>query len=120
MGRPGPVVVESMSGQREGVNVRATGVFTHGDDRITLSLEFVLGPPARFVRGTHRSRIAGESTESPVSSRIRHVSRGTEHRGVDRRRVPFREPGGRFEVSTSVSSHSVGPAPVTLIRTLFG
>ena len=64
----GPVVVESMSGQREGVNVRATGVFTHGDDRITLSLEFVLGPPARFVRGTHRSRIAGESTESPVSS----------------------------------------------------
>ncbi len=64
----GPVVVESMSGQRDGADVRANGVFTHGEDRMTLSLEFVLGPPARFVRGTHNSRIAGQVVESPVSS----------------------------------------------------
>ena len=64
----GPVVVESMSGQRDGADVRATGVFSHGEDRMTLSLEFVLGPPARFVRGRHSSRIAGQFIESPVSS----------------------------------------------------
>ena len=64
----GPVVVESMSGQRDGADVRATGVFTHGEDRMTLSLEFVLGPPARFVRGRHSSRIAGQFVDGPVSS----------------------------------------------------
>ena len=64
----GPVVIESMSGQRTGSDVRATGVFSHGDDRMTLSLVFVLGPPARFVGGYQNSRIAGESVESAVSS----------------------------------------------------
>ena len=64
----GPVVVESMSGRRDGADVRATGVFAQGEDRITLSLEFVLGPPARFVRGRHSSRIGGQFVESPVSS----------------------------------------------------
>ena len=64
----GPVVVRSMSGRRDGADIRATGVFSHGEDRMTLSLEFVLGPPARFVRGRHSSRIAGQFIESPVSS----------------------------------------------------
>ena len=62
----GPVVVQSMSGQRRGVDVEATGVFTMGEDRMTLSMTFVLGPPARFVEGRHRSRIGEEVFEGRV------------------------------------------------------
>ena len=64
----GPVVVASMSGQRRGADVEATGVFTWGEDSMTLSMTFVLGPPARFVEGRHSSRIGGESFEGVVSA----------------------------------------------------
>jgi hypothetical protein len=64
----GPVVVESVSGQRRGANVEATGVFRLGEDRMTLSMSFVLGPPARFVEGRHSSRIGGESVEGLLSA----------------------------------------------------
>ena len=64
----GPVIVQSVTGRREGADVNATGVFTQARNRMTLSLEFVLGPPPRFVRGTHISRIGGKSFESAVSS----------------------------------------------------
>jgi len=62
----GPIVVESMSGQRRGADVDATGIFTRGEDRMTLSMAFVLGPPARFVEGSHTSRIGGENFEGMV------------------------------------------------------
>ena len=64
----GPVLIESMSVERDGAEVRATGVFLHGEDRITLSMELFLEPPARFVSGNHSSRIAGEAFAGPVSS----------------------------------------------------
>ncbi len=64
----GPVVVESMSGRRTGADVDAIGVFARGEDRMTLSMAFVLGPPARFVEGRHSSRIGGESFEGVVSA----------------------------------------------------
>ena len=63
-----PLVVDSMSVERDGATVRATGVFTGGEDRITLSLELFLEPPARFVTGSHRSRIAGAALEGAVTS----------------------------------------------------
>ena len=62
----GPVVVESMFGVRDGPDVRATGVFTQGQDRMTLSLEFILDNPTRFVRGRQNSGISGQLIESPV------------------------------------------------------
>lgn len=65
----GPVIIESMAVDRDGAEVRATGVFLHGEDnRITLSMELFLEPPARFVSGNHSSRIAGEAFAGPVSS----------------------------------------------------
>ena len=38
----GPVVVESMSGARRGADVEAVGVFTRGEDQMTLSMTFIL------------------------------------------------------------------------------
>lgn len=64
----GPVVVESVSGQRRGADVEATGVFRFGEDRMTLSMSFVLGPPARFVEGRHSAQIGGESFEGLLSA----------------------------------------------------
>ena len=64
----GPVVVESLSGQRRGADVEATGVFTLGQDRVTLSMNVVLGPPARFVEGRYSSRIGGEFFEGLLSA----------------------------------------------------
>lgn len=65
----GPVIIESMSVERDGAEVRATGVFLHGEhNRITLSMELFLDPPTRFVSGNHSSRIAGEEFAGPVSS----------------------------------------------------
>ena len=64
----GPVNVESMIGDRRGSDVDATGVFTLGEDRMMLSMEFVLGPPARFVEGRHSSRIGQASFEGPLSA----------------------------------------------------
>ena len=64
----GPVLIESMSVERDGPEVRATGVFLHDEDRITLSMELFLEPPARFVSGNHSSRIAGEAFAGPASS----------------------------------------------------
>ena len=109
----GPVIVQSVTGRRAGADVNATGVFTQAENRMTLSLEFVLGPPPRFVRGTHNSRIGGKSFESAVSSESVTFLRRTKHRTGDRRGVSFRRPERRFEVSTSVSPNPTGPAPVT-------
>lgn len=64
----GPVVIDSVTGGRDGAEIRATAVFSRGEDRIMLELELYLDPPARFVRGRHRSRLAGEDIEGPVSS----------------------------------------------------
>ncbi len=64
----GSVDVESMVGDRRGSDVDATGVFTLGGDRMMLSMEFVLGPPARFVEGRHNSRIGQTSFEGSLSA----------------------------------------------------
>lgn len=64
----GPVVVESMAGQRRGSEVEATAVFTHGNDRVTLSMQIVLGPPARFVEGNHMSLLEGASFVGPATA----------------------------------------------------
>lgn len=63
-----PVVVESFSVDRAGDEVRATGTFLRADDRITLAIELYLEPPARFVDGSHVSRIGGSQFTGPLAS----------------------------------------------------
>jgi hypothetical protein len=62
----GPLAIESVDVDRAGEDVRASVVLTAGQDRIAIEqdriaieMELYLEPPARFVRGTHQSRIGG-------------------------------------------------------------
>lgn len=64
----GSLVLESMSVVRGGDEVRANALFRRGEDRITLSIELFLEPPARFVAGSHTSRIAGSAFKGPLAA----------------------------------------------------
>ena len=64
----GAVVIESMSVERDGAEVRATGAFSHGEDQITLSFELFLEPQARFVSGNHSSRISGQAVAGLIAA----------------------------------------------------
>lgn len=94
----GSVVVESMRGSRDGADVEAMAVVTHGDDRFMLEIVLHLEPPARFVSGRHESVmdgqpvtgtldadsvdfLGGQSTASSVGGIYRFEGpRGVEHR----------------------------------------
>jgi hypothetical protein len=64
----GPVVVESMRGTRDGADVQAAAIVTRGDDRLVLTIELHLDPPARFVAGSHESVIAGVSFQGGLTA----------------------------------------------------
>lgn len=63
-----PLVVESLVVDRAGDEVHSSVVLTEGLDRIALSMELYLQPPARFVRGSHESRIGGTEFDGTLTS----------------------------------------------------
>lgn len=62
------LIIESLEVDRAGDEVHASVVLTKGEDRIALSMELYLEPPARFVSGSHESRIAGVGFSGPLTS----------------------------------------------------
>lgn len=64
----GPMSIESMAVERAGDTVRTTAVFVQGQDRVTLTFEMFLEPPARFVEGSQISTIGGKPFAGPVSA----------------------------------------------------
>lgn len=63
-----PLLIDSVAVDRAGDEVHSSVVLTQGEDRIALSMELYLAPPARFVSGTHESRIDGREFAGPLTS----------------------------------------------------
>jgi len=64
----GHLSIESMSVNRDGDTVYASGVFLRDNDRVTLTVELVVDPTAHFIAGSHDSGIEGADFSGPVTA----------------------------------------------------